>query len=61
MSSLRNHTAIVAVVALMIVGIHLYPAHSGLSSPELSRISISTDELTRAAGQLPNTHVENYF
>ncbi len=61
MSSFRNHTAIIGVVALVMVGMHLYPVGVASSSPELSRVSISTDELTRAAGPLPSTRVANYF
>jgi hypothetical protein len=63
MSKAVKLALIVAAAAITIGAKHLVtPAAQTLGDDALTpRISISPEELTRAAGALPQTHVDSYF
>ena len=58
---LKRAAPIVAVAALAIAAMQFISPGEGLISREASRNSISPAELTRGAGPLPVTYVENYM
>jgi len=63
MSKAMKVALIIAIAAITIGAKHLVsPAAQTLGDEaSMSRISISPEELTRAAGVLPETQVDSYF
>jgi hypothetical protein len=61
MSKIVKLALILAIAAITIGAKHLVAPATSVGGDATAQISISPEELTRAAGALPQTQVDSYF